>query len=205
MNEIDNMAVRFMSELKECKYSHKQLKKMWLNKNDQNSKKEEKDLIKLYDLACQKNPIHLGRVGLEFKTVAEQEKVRKKAGLNIEGLPLKKKIGGASISKCNGPWCSIPVKPNVSNMINNNLKSANPPPGALTQYPGTDRLGNNTMLMPGVKSYIGTDLNNGPFNIKCTGQQGGAYSKIYCPKSNKFVSIFSKTGQMAIQNYFNQI
>ena len=204
MNEIENMSLKLMSKLKECKYSHKQLKKMWLNKNNQNSKKEEEDIVRLYDLACQKNPLNLGRVGLEFKTVDQQEKARKKAGLDIEGLPLKKK-GGSLVSKCEGPWCSIPVKPNVSNMINNNLKSANPPPGALTQYPGTDRLGNNSMLMPGVDGYIGTDLNYGSFNIKCTGQQGGDYSKIYCPKSNKFVSIFSKTGQMAIKNYFNQI
>lgn len=132
------------------------------------------------------------------------EKIRNKAN-NIRKNILKNQNGGYLNTKCNGPWCSIPIKPNVSNMINNNLKSANPPQEALTQYPGTDRLGNNSMSMPGVNQYIGTNLNNGPFNIKCTGQQGGYYSNIYCPKSNKNVSIFSKNGQLAIKNYINKL
>ena len=41
-----------------------------------------------------------------------------------------------------GSWGNIPVTPTTANMIHNNLNSANPPPGATTQYPGTDRLGN---------------------------------------------------------------
>ena len=205
LDEYDNMFVTFMSKLKECKHSKKKLEKIWLNKDNKNTEKDEDELAKLYNLACKKNPSHIGRVGFEFKTNAEQEKARKKAGLDIDGFPLKQKMGGSLISECNGSWCSIPVKPHVSNMINNNLKSANPPHEALTQYPGTNRLGNNSMSMPGVNQYIGTYLNNGPFNIKCTGQNGGAYSKIYCPKSNKVVSVFSKTGQLAIQNYFYKI
>ena len=75
---------------------------------------------------------------------------------------------------CNGPWCSVPVTPTTTNMTNQNLLSANPPPGANVQYPGTDRLGNNWFAMPGVSEYVGTQLNPGPFNIQCTGgQQGG--------------------------------
>jgi hypothetical protein len=58
-------------------------------------------------------------------------------------------------------------------MVNNNLNSSNPPPGANVQYQGTDRLGNNSMLMPGVNQYTGTQLNPGPFNIQCTGNQSG--------------------------------
>ena len=68
---------------------------------------------------------------------------------------------------------AFPVTPTVSNMVNNNLNSSNPPPEATVQYPGTDRLGNNSMLMPGVNQYTGTQLNPGPFNIQCTGNQSG--------------------------------
>ena len=69
-----------------------------------------------------------------------------------------------------GPWGSIPVTPTTSNYINNNLKSANPPPGATEQYPGNPRLGNNHQGMNGVKWYSDTlESNQGPFALKCTG------------------------------------
>lgn len=74
----------------------------------------------------------------------------------------------------NGPWGSIPVTPTTSNMINNNLGSADPPPGAMTQYPGTNRLGNNWIAMPGVDDYISSSqVNWGPYAIKCTTGTGG--------------------------------
>ena len=76
----------------------------------------------------------------------------------------------------NGPWGNIPVTPTTTNMINNNLKSADPPPGATTQYPGTNRPGNNFIAMPGVNWYNNTTQSNpGGFRLKCT--QGGAKSK----------------------------
>ncbi len=53
----------------------------------------------------------------------------------------------------NAPWANIPVIPDADYMIHYNLRSANPPPGALTQYPGMTRPGNNFQAMPGVK-YI---------------------------------------------------
>ena len=83
-----------------------------------------------------------------------------------------------------GPWGFIPVTPTTSNMINNNLKSASPPPGATVQYPGTNRLGNNFSSMPGIDWYNNTtDMNPGPYRIKgtqCT-QKAGRKKK----KSNK--------------------
>jgi len=51
------------------------------------------------------------------------------------------------------PWNSIPVTPTMTNYIQNNLRSANPPPGATEQYVGTSRLGNNYAPMPGVYWY----------------------------------------------------
>lgn len=67
----------------------------------------------------------------------------------------------------NRPWASIPVVPTTANMINQNLLSANPPPGANVQYPGSNRLGNNYQAMPGVYWY-NPDGMNGQFAIKGT-------------------------------------
>ena len=54
-------------------------------------------------------------------------------------------------------------------MIHHNLKSANPPPGAIYQYPGTIRCGNNYMAMPGVIWYTNAPVGNeGPFLIQTT-------------------------------------
>ena len=81
-----------------------------------------------------------------------------------------------------GPWGNIPVTPTTANYINNNLQSAEPPPLATTQYPGTERLGNNFSAMPGVDWF--QYGNNGAYNVQCvagasphrsvTGQVGGS-------------------------------
>ena len=61
------------------------------------------------------------------------------------------------------------LTPTATNMIHNNLRSANPPPGATEQYPGTNRLGNNYVAMPGVYWYADTHpVNKGPFEMKVT-------------------------------------
>lgn len=49
------------------------------------------------------------------------------------------------------PYANIPVVPDVGYMIHYNLRSANPPPGAIYQYPGNIRPGNNFQSMPGIK------------------------------------------------------
>jgi hypothetical protein len=48
------------------------------------------------------------------------------------------------------PWATVKVVPDVDYMTNINLRSANPPPGAIYQYPGNTRPGNNHQSMPGV-------------------------------------------------------
>ena len=69
-------------------------------------------------------------------------------------MPPSQKNGGLySGEQSNKPWASIPVTPTATNYINNNLKSANPPPGATKQYVGTNRFGNNYVPTPGVKWY----------------------------------------------------
>ena len=66
-----------------------------------------------------------------------------------------------------GPYASIYVTPTTTNLINRNLASADPPPGARVQYPGTHRLGNNYIAMPGVYWYNDTHpVNKGPYAIK---------------------------------------
>lgn len=75
-----------------------------------------------------------------------------------------------------GEWASIKVEPSTDNYINNNLKSANPPPQATTQYQGTNRPGNNTQTMEGVVNYTNDQtINTGSFNIKAI--SGGAQNK----------------------------
>jgi len=67
----------------------------------------------------------------------------------------------------NRAWGSIHVIPTATNYINNNLHSANPPPGATIQYVSNDRFGNNYSPMPGIQWYNPTSphLKN-KFNIK---------------------------------------
>ena len=95
-----------------------------------------------------------------------------------------------------GEYASIPVIPTATNMINNNLLSANPPPGATTQYPGTNRLGNNFSTMPGINWYNDTtNVNPGQFRIKgpqVVNQQKGGKNKLL-KKSQKYKVKRNKT------------
>ena len=52
-----------------------------------------------------------------------------------------------------GPWANIPIEPEMHVYIAN-LASAQPPPGALNQMVGTNRLGNNTITQPPVRFYM---------------------------------------------------
>lgn len=64
-------------------------------------------------------------------------------------------------------WGSVAVTPTSTNYIYNNLRSANPPPGATTQYVSGDRFGNNYSPMPEVKWYNPTSQNlDGMFHLK---------------------------------------
>lgn len=54
------------------------------------------------------------------------------------------------------PWANIPNIPDVQYLTNVTLKSANPPPQAINQYPGHTRIGNNNQInAPGLSSVKG--------------------------------------------------
>ena len=55
----------------------------------------------------------------------------------------------------NAPWRNFPAIPDAGYLIHHNLRSANPPPDALFQYPGNVRPGNNWQSMPGVEKTKG--------------------------------------------------
>lgn len=95
--------------------------------------------------------------------------------------PNPSKNGGLySGAPFNGPWLSIPTNPTTDNMINKNLKSAAPPPGAETQYPLTNTPGNNFQSMNGIDWYTQSNgLNPGPFKLQVV--SGGSKKK----KTNK--------------------
>ena len=115
---------------------------------------------------------------------------------------------------CIGGHCSMPVEPTTTNMINVNLISANPHPGANVHYMGTDRLGNASLSMPGINDYVGTKLNHGPHNIQCAGgnkqkkkskskskSKFNSYFYIVNPETGRKVSINGKTGQKVLKKY----
>lgn len=60
------------------------------------------------------------------------------------------------------PWGTVPVVPDAGYMIHYNLRSANPPLGAIYQYPGSIRPGNNYTPMYGI-----TKLPDKPFDMYC--------------------------------------
>ena len=60
---------------------------------------------------------------------------------------------------------AIPVFPTATNYTLNNLKSANPPPGATAQAGSINRLGNNYSAAPKVSWYA--EAGKGPFRIPC--------------------------------------
>jgi hypothetical protein len=93
------------------------------------------------------------------KTSMPLDAYKKSAGLDLPAPTLNGGLYVGESFPCNAPWGNIPVVPDSSYLINQNLKSANPPPGAVFQYPSGDRPGNNTAIMPGVEK------SKGPFNL----------------------------------------
>lgn len=63
------------------------------------------------------------------------------------------------------PWMPIYVTPTSTGFMEN-LRSAKPPPGAMQQFVGTTRLGNNYTAMPGVEWYVAEKQQCGPYSIK---------------------------------------
>jgi len=68
--------------------------------------------------------------------------------------------------QCKRSWMPQHVTPTATNLIMNNLASANPPPGAIEQYIGTNRPGNNYTAMPDI--YWFKTQGKGPHNLKVT-------------------------------------
>jgi serine/threonine protein kinase len=109
---------------------------------------------------------------------AKRKTLKNKKGGNPPAGILKPDVAaGLYTQEFKGPWGNINVTPTTTEYINKNLLSANPPPGATTQYPGTIRQGNNYDTYVGVNDYVGTAKNSGPFTIKCTSKAGGKKKK----------------------------
>lgn len=67
---------------------------------------------------------------------------------------------------------NVPVIPDTGFLIRYNLLSANPPPGAIYQYPGNIRPGNNFQYMDGIKinkkyNIGGNSMDCGTDNTRC--------------------------------------
>ena len=80
--------------------------------------------------------------------------------MNIPDAPLNGGLYTGEPFAKGAPWANVPLIPDTDYMIGIGLKSANPPPGALVQYPGYTRQGNNYQALPGVKVSKGIACNN---------------------------------------------
>ena len=78
---------------------------------------------------------------------------------------------------------NVPVIPDTGYMIHYNLRSANPPPGAIYQYPGTIRPGNNYTNMIGImrneKYNIRGNIEKCDIDCKCQKCNGGLTKYFY--------------------------
>jgi hypothetical protein len=80
-------------------------------------------------------------------------------------LPAQLEHGGLYNSSSTGKeWHAIPVVPEMSSMMAN-LASANPPPGAMQQFIGTERPGNNSVQLTGVFRYQPEPMYPNMYNI----------------------------------------
>lgn len=74
-----------------------------------------------------------------------------------------------------GPHGNIYVPPTTPAMTNGNLRSADPPLDALTQYVGSNRPGNNYRAVPGI-SWYSDPVGTLKHNILCNSAVGGGRS-----------------------------
>lgn len=104
---------------------------------------------------CEYPPKHITK----FEYVNTKCPFDKQAGNEIYkpvGLPATP-INGGLYSQASPlgvqPWHSIPVKHDATYYVSENLKSANPPPGATEQYVSMPRPGNSSVELPAAKKY----------------------------------------------------
>ena len=104
---------------------------------------------------------------------------------------------------CVGPHCSIPVTPTSGYYTYYNLRSANPPSGAIYHSPSTYRLGNSSDRNNALSAFTnGVGSNYGPFNITAV-NKSVAYDYILNPETGKQVSTQSLEGKRVMEAYFN--
>lgn len=105
--------------------------------------------------------------------------------------------------KCVGVHCAIPVPPTAMYMTNVNLRSANPPPGALTQFASSYRPGNNSDVNVGIGKYTNdSSRNHGPFNISVQRNEKSR-GFITNPETGKRVRVSSNEGKYVLETYRN--
>jgi hypothetical protein len=103
--------------------------------------------------------------------------------------PPKPSLNGGLYSgepfKDNAPWANIPVVPEATYMIHENLKRGNDVvPYSTVQYPAT-RKGNSFVEWKGIQKYEGSAVNYGPYNIYCTPckyEEPKCYCEDICPQ-----------------------
>jgi hypothetical protein len=75
--------------------------------------------------------------------------------------------------KKNSPYGNVALIPDTGYMIHYNLRSANPPPGAIYHYPGHTRIGNNFQNTIGIVTdeiynISGNEMECGPHKQQCS-------------------------------------
>lgn len=82
-----------------------------------------------------------------------------------------------------GPWGSVPVIPDEVYLTNQNLRSANPPMDAITQYTNGIRPGNNLPQHSKINKFSDSH------DIVCTGKLKSFDTKSYDPTQSTFMLI----------------
>lgn len=106
-----------------------------------------------------------------FKSVQDTDKEEKKIEKPMYVAPPPRALNGGLYTGEKfiegAPWGNFPVIPDVDYMTNVNLRSANPPPRALFQYPGNTRPGNNWQKNTGLEIYEGPEGFAKAYNFSC--------------------------------------
>lgn len=89
--------------------------------------------------------------------------------------------------KMGAAYANVPVTPDASYIIHENLKTADPPPGATFQYPSGHRPGNNFHIMNGVSTSKGQYQNFACNHYACSHQScSGGHAHMVAQKKPSF-------------------
>lgn len=89
----------------------------------------------------------------------------------------------------NAPWANVPATPDAVYLMMENLKSANPPPGAQYHVPGSTRPGNNLLDIP---------------NLRFISPAHSAFCVTKCPSQTEVASANRQTARFAKYAYWSQ-